>query len=344
MDEHDARKLSPEAQADLRKRVVRAVLSGELGKSAASRAFAVSRTSVHHWVEAFVEGGEAALEPKPLGPAPGSVTRAPPAAEVVPLIRDHTPRDLGLPYDLWTREAVRVLLRERFGVEAAIRSVGRYLGQWGLTPQKPQRRAYEQDPQAVERWREVEYPAIRRRAQQQGAQVHWGDQMGLRSDHQTGTSYAPRGQTPVVRGTGQRFSCNVMSTLTNHGKLRFMVFQRRFTTEVLLEFLHRLLRSVDRKVFLIVDRHPVHKAKKVERWLAERSDRIEVFFLPGYAPELNPDEQLNQDVKSNAVGRRRPANPQQMIHRVRTYLKSTQRQPELVQNYFQADSVTYAAH
>jgi len=170
--------------------------------------------------------------------------------------------------------------------------------------------------------------------------MRWG---GLRSDHQTGTSYGRKGQTPVIPGTGQRFRCNVLSTITNRGRLAFMVFRSRFTTPVFLRFLRRLLRHVRRPVFLIMDRHPVHVARAVDRWVAQRPDRLRLFFLPGYSPGLNPDEFLNNDVKANALGRRRPREATELVTSVRSYLRSTQRQPAIVQSYFQAPSVQYAA-
>ena len=167
--------------------------------------------------------------------------------------------------------------------------------------------------------------------------------MGLRSDHQAGTSYGLRGKTPVIRGTGKRFGCNMISTVTNRGKLAFMVFKERFTSAVMIRFLRRLIRHANRKVFLIVDRHPVHLAVKVQQWVTRHAGAIELFYLPGYSPELNPDEYLNQDVKTNAVGRQRPADQHEMIDNGRRYLWSTQRQPEIVANYFQHEDVAYAA-
>ena len=167
--------------------------------------------------------------------------------------------------------------------------------------------------------------------------------MGLRSDHQAGTSYGRRGKTPVIPGTGQRFRCNMMSTITNRGHLSFMVFKERFTAAVCIRFLRRLVRHAGRKVFLILDRHAAHRSAKVKRWLAANQERIALFFLPSYSPDLNPDEFLNQDVKSNALGRRRPADRSQMIAGLRSYLHSTQRQPGIVRSYFHADSVRYAA-
>jgi transposase len=168
--------------------------------------------------------------------------------------------------------------------------------------------------------------------------------MGMRSDHQAGTTYGRRGRTPVVPGTGQRFSCNMISTITNRGQLSFMVFRERFTSEVFLRFLRRLIRQAGRKVFLIVDGHPVHRSKRVAIWLEQHADRIRLYRLPGYSPDLNPDELLNNDVKANAVGRRRPGDRDEMIADVRGYLRSTQKCPGIVRNFFKHPSVAYAAH
>ena len=338
----DARRLSAEAQEDLRRRAVRAVV--EQGKSQAetARTFGVSRMAVSNWVQAYRHRGWAALKSKPQGRPKRSLLAGHEAATAVRLITKNTPERLGLPFALWTREAVGRLLAERFGLGVSVWTVGRYLRKWNLTPQKPIRRAYEQDPKSVRKWLDEDYPEIRRQAQAERAEIHWGDQMGLRSDHQTGTSYGRKGHTPVIGGTGKRFRVNMISTLTNQGRLAFMLFERNFTGEVMIGFLRRLLRHAGRKVFLIVDRHPVHRSKKVRRWVDKHHKRIRLFFLPDYSPELNPDEFLNQDVKSNAVGRQRPRDKPEMIGTLRSYLRSTQRLPEIVKSYFQHRSVAYA--
>jgi len=167
--------------------------------------------------------------------------------------------------------------------------------------------------------------------------------MGVRSDHVAGRSYGRRGQTPVIPGTGQRFGCNMISAITNRGRLNFMVFRERFKDRVFLHFLKRLVRQVPRKVFLIVDGHPVHRAARVTRWVSAHAKKIELFRLPSYSPDLNPDEMLNQDVKSNAVGRRRAESPSELVSAVRGFLRGRQRQPDVVSRYFHKDSVRYAA-
>lgn len=318
-------------------------LSRQGAKAEAARTFGVGRTSVHHWVKVYRARGGQALKAKKRGHPRQSRLAGWQAATVVNLVTDRCPDQLRLPFALWTREAVGQLMARRFDVNVSVWTVGRYLRDWGLTPLKPLRRAYVNDPEAVDRWLKAEYPAIKRRAKKENAEIHWGDQMGLRSDHQAGRSYGFRGKTPVIPGTGNRFGCNMMSTITNLGKLAFMVFKERFTPSVMIRFLTRLIRHADKKVFLIIDRHPVHLARKVKRWIEEHSDAIELFYLPGYSPELNPDEYLNQDIKTNAVGRQRPANQTEMIETVRRYLWATQRRPHIVSNYFRHKDFFYAA-
>jgi transposase len=314
-----------------------------MGKSVAARTFGVSRTSIDAWLAKVERGGTRALKSRARGRPRRSRLVGWQAANVVRLIEGGCPDQLRLPFALWTREAVRQLLADRFDVHVSIWTVGRYLANWGLTPQKPLRRAYEQHPAAVNRWLKKEYPAIHSAARREKAEIHWGDEMGLRSDHQTGRSYSRRGRTPVIPGTGRRFGCNMISTVTNRGRLTFMVFKERFTGPVCMRFLRRLVRHRGRKVFLIWDGHPVHRSAAVRRWLDANRRRIRMFFLPGYSPELNPDEYLNNDVKSNAVGRQRPADQWEMIAQVRSYLRQTQGRPEIVRNYFNHEDVAYAA-
>jgi transposase len=338
----DMRTISPDAQEVLRRRVVAAVRDG-MNQSEAARTFDVSRQSVNKWMARYHKGGLRLLKARKRG-RKGGIQLAPiQAAQTVRMITDRCPDQLKMRFALWTRDAVRQLIEERFGVKLSVWTVGRYLKRWRLSPQKPLRKAFEKNPQAVRRWLESEYPAIRSQAKREKAQVHWGDEMGVRSDHQTGRSYGRMGQTPVIEGTGKRFSCNMISSITNRGQLRFMIFKEKFRAEVFLRFLKRLIRSVGHKVYLIVDRHPVHKSAKVRRWLEKHQKQIHMFFLPGYSPELNPDEMLNNDVKSNAVGRQRARTYEELIGNIRSYMWSTQKHPEIVQSYFHAASVQYAA-
>lgn len=342
MRHSDARSLPPAAQEDLRRKAVQAVRDGQR-QGEVARLFGVARPTVNRWWQEYVSGGAKALAARKRGRRPGKRLPAVQAARVRRKIIDRCPDQLRLPFALWTREAVQQLISREFGVEVSVRTVGRYLRDWGFTPQKPARRALERDPVAVRRWLREEYPAIQAAAKAENAEIFWEDEMGLRSDHVAGRSYAPIGRTPRIVVSGKRFGCNMISAITNRGTLYFMVFRGRFTAKVFLKFLKRLVRQVGRLLFLIVDGHPVHRAAAVRDWLAQNAARIRLFFLPAYSPELNPDEYLNQDVKSNSVGRRRARDADELIANVRSYLRETQRNPTIVASYFHAESVRYAA-
>jgi transposase len=342
MKTKDARSLPVVAQVDLRKKAVNAVLNGAKQREVA-QLFGVTRQSVSKWVSAYRKGGRRQLEAKRRGRPPGGSLLPWQAAQIAKTVIDRPPEQLRLPFFLWTREAVSQLIEQRFGLRLSVWTIGRYLNRWGFTPQKPVRRAFERDPEAVRRWLEQEYPKIRAQAKAEHATIYWADEMGLRSDHAAGRTYGRRGQTPVIRGTGRRFGCSMISAVTNRGQLNFMVFQKRFSADVLIDFVRRLIRQSRRKVFLIVDGHPAHRSTKTKEWLARKRKSIRLFFLPGYSPELNPDEMLNQDVKSNAVGRKRAHDQNELISNVRSFLWSRQRQPHIVKRYFQEQHVRYAA-
>jgi len=338
----DARSLPPVAQADLRRKAVAAVREGKTQVEVA-RLFGVTRQSVAKWVQTHDAGGATALKPKRRGRPRGGSLEPWQAAQIVRTIADRVPEQLKLPYFLWTREAVQELIEIRTGRKLSVWTVGRYLARWGFTPQKPVRRAYERDPEAVRRWLDEEYPDIRKEAKRLRATLLWGDEMGLRSDHSVGRSYGRRGQTPVIPGTGQRFGCNMLSAISNRGRLFFQVFKGKFRAPLFVAFLRRLLKQVRGRLFLIVDGHPVHRAAFVRRFLESMGHRLRLFFLPAYSPDLNPDELLNQDVKSNALGRRRPVTQRELIEDVRGFLWSRQRRPESVRRYFREKHVRYAA-
>lgn len=310
-----------------------------------AKLFGVARGTVSRWVSSFRQGSEVALRMKKRGRRSSEMTLLKPSqcAIIVNLITDRCPDQLKMPFMLWTREAVGMLIERRFGVKMAVRSVGNYLKRWGFTPQKPLRRAYERQDRAVKIWLEETYPKIAARAKEERAEIHWGDEAGFRSDHQTGTSYSPKGQTPIVKSTGKRFRVNMISTVTNKGTLRFMLFEDSFTADVFLNFLKRLTKGSKTKIFLILDNLRVHHAKVLKPWLEENKNKIELFYLPSYSPELNPDELLNQDVKSNAVGRKRAKNLTELKNNITTYLFGTQRCPDIVKAYFLKSEVSYAA-
>lgn len=306
--------------------------------------FDVSLRAVSKWMSLDRQGGLRALKLGRRGRRSGEGSLSPvQAGHIRQLIIGKMPDQLKLPFYLWTRSAVCSLIEREFGVRVSLTTVGRYLNAWGMSPQRPVKRAYERNDEDIGRWIAEEYPAIARQAKKEKAAIYWGDEMGLRSDHVTGTSYAPVGLTPIVRATGQRFGCNMISAITNKGALAFMVYQGKFKAPVFVDFMKRLLKQATGKMYLIVDGHPVHKSGVVKRFVVKNAERMRFILLPGYCPELNPDELLNQDVKTNALGKSRPANRDEMIATVRSHLHRRQKQPQVIRNLFHEKHVKYAS-
>lgn len=315
--------------------------------AAVAELLGVSEDTVGRWVRAWFAQGDEALKGGRRGRRPGEQLALSDTQQqrVRQAIEGKCPDQYMLPFCLWTREAVRDLIVAWFGVELAVRTVGDYLARWGFTPQRPVQRAYEQNPEAVTRWLDEEYPALVRRARAENAVIMWEDEMGLRSDDTGGRSFAPAGKTPVVRKTGRRFSVNLIHAIGNRGEFCFRVFDGKFNAGVFIDFLDRLCRNRrdGRKVILVVDGHPVHRAKKVTEWVTKRNDRIELVFLPSYSPELNPAEVANHDIKAFALTRNRPRTKDELVNLVRGHLHRRQKQPSILMRFFQERYVRYAA-
>lgn len=345
MEREDARKLSPEQQKEKRKIALRMRLNGhefgEIGK-----VVGVHPRTVQYWWQRYQdEGLKAAVDGGQRGHEVGKLRTLSGEQEWViqQLISEKMPDQYKLAFALWTRGAVKELIRKRFGIEMPIRTVGEYLKRWGFTPQKPLKRAYEQKPELVDAWLKETYPEIAQRAKAEGAEIHWGDETGIRSDCQHGRSYAPAGRTPVQRVPGSRFATNMISTVTNQGKVRFMLYRETMTAPVLIRFLARLVRDAGRKVFLILDNLKVHHSSKVRAWLENHADHIELFFLPAYAPELNPDEYLNCDLKALVHGGKPAKNRNELESKVRGAMMKIQNRPKRVISYFKHRKIQYAA-
>jgi len=341
MKRSDARLLHPVIQRKLRNDAVDLFLKGK-NPTDISIQLGVSRQSVYNWIEKHSKSGKQGLKSHKRGRPKGTQLQPWQTAQIVNLIKNSCPDELSMPFFLWTRESVGQLIKNKFKISLSKWTVGRYLAKWGFSPQKPARRAIEQNPKAIEKWFEIEYPMIQKLSKKEKATLHWGDEMGLRSDHNVGRTYGIKGKTPVVKRTGNRFSCNMISSITNLGKLNFMVFHENFTQDIFLTFLKRLVRQYDTKVFLIVDNHRAHKSKAVNKWLTENVDHIKLFYLPSYCPELNPDEFLNQDVKSY-MGKQRVHTKAQMVNNLNKHLRMRQKQPNVIQNFVRGCDYRYAA-
>jgi transposase len=342
--ERDFRKLAPARQAELRRVAVAMVRSGKT-RIEAAEAVGVNRRFVGRWVKAAAQSGEAALAGGRRGRRPGEQKALSAVQEegLRGLIAWGCPDRLGLSFALWTRPAVRALIAREAGVWLSLSVVGRYLRAWGFTAQRPMRRAAERREEAVRAWLENTYPAIARRAKAEGCQIRWADETGLSNQANYGRSFAPRGHTPIIRRPARRFSQSMISSLTNQGKLRFMIYEGALNTTIFLDFLRRLIREATGKLFVIVDNLPVHRARRVTAWVRDRADRIELVDLPPYAPEHNPDEFLNNDLKQAMARRRTPKDKAALKSGLTSYMRSLQRCPARVRAFFHAPTLRYAA-
>lgn len=340
----DARRLSRDGLIERRRQAVRLYEQGwQIQRIAAT--VGAHRNTVGEWIQAWQDGGEAALTPKAGGRPRGSgMTLSPKEArQIQRIITDRCPDQLKLPFALWTREAVQQLIRKELRIGMPIRTVGSYLQRWGFTPQKPLKQAYERCPKAVQRWVDEQYPAIEKLAKAEDGEIHWGDQTGLRSSDQVGRGYSPKGKTPVRRSRGTPEKLNMISTVTNQGKVRFMFYHGSMNARRLIMFMRRLIKDAKRKVFLVLDNLRVHHAKKVKDWLADRTAQIEVFYLPSYSPDLNPDEYLNCDLKAGVSAKPDSRQKLGMRRTALSHMRMLQQRPDRVQKYFKHPSIRYAA-
>ncbi len=344
MEKIDTRKLKPEVLQQIRHQAIRLRKKG-LTYKAISEVIDVHYSTICGWWKVYEKEGTKGIRLKSRGRKQGTKRTLKPEQEkeLQKIIEDKEPDQLKLPFALWTRRAVVQIIKKLYKIDMPIRTVGEYLSRWGFTPQKPLKRAYEQNPEAVKKWVDDEYPKIVRKARQEGAEIHWGDETGLSSDSQHGRSYAPRGKTPAIRLCAKKERINLISSITNQGKVRFMVYQDAMNSQTLIKFLERLIKDTDQKVFLILDNLRVHHSKLVKEWLESHQEEIELFFLPSYSPELNPDEYLNCDLKagvhSGSPARSKPDLKKKAI----SHLRMLQKKPTRVAKYFKHPKIRYAA-
>lgn len=344
MRKSDRRRLSVEARSELRKQVLALRREGRTGEEI-SRITGYARSYCSTLARQLESEPRAATVWNRGGRTKGTgrkLTRQQ-EARIQSWICNRYPDQLRLPFALWTLRAVQELIRLKLGIRLPKSTTALYLSRWGFSSQRPTKRAYERDDAAVQRWLKVEYPKIARRAKRDRAEICWGDETGLRSDQTRHRGYAPKGQTPVVGIPARRTSLSILSAITNRGKVRFMIYKGALKAATLIIFMRRLTRDAKRKVFLILDNLGVHKSTKVRRWLATNAAEIEVFFLPPYSPELNPDEYLNSDLK-RSVYTDIPAPDQAALHRQALgHLRRIQKSPARVAAYFQHPAIRYAA-
>jgi len=344
MEKFDARKLSTDAQQQIRYQVIRLRRQRRSHKEI-SAITGICRSTCSTWWNLYKTQGKKALKIKKRGRPIGSCRKLnqEQEKEIQKTICDKNPDQLKLPFALWTRIAVQQLIKQLWRFEVPIRTIGDYLKRWNFTPQKPLKRAYEQNPKAVKKWMNEDYPAIQQKAKKEKAEIHWGDETGLCNDSYHGRSYAPRGKTPAIRLSARCKRVNLISSITNQGKVRFMIYKDRMNADTFIKFMKRLIKDADRKIFLILDNLKVHHSYKARDWLQAHEEQIEVFFLPSYSPELNPDEYLNCDLKAGVHSGPPARSREQLKNKALSHLRKLQKLPKRIMKYFKHPKIAYAS-
>lgn len=337
--ESDGRKLDHLSLQTMRMQAIKAVKEGQTVASVAA-VMGMNIRTVFNWLSAYADGGQKALQAKPIPGRPPKVS-SDEMRWIAQTVKDHTPQQLKLEYGLWTLSLIGELIRRQFGKSLSLASVSRVMRLLGFTPQKPLYQAWQQDAVLVEAWQKDTYPMIRAEARQVGATIYFADESGIRSDYHTGTTWAPCGETPVVSVTGSRFSLNMLSAVSPRGDFRFMVHAGSVNASVFREFLKRLMIGATKPVFVVVDGHPIHKAKLVMDYVNGLAGKLKLFYLPPYAPQLNPDEQVWAHVKRQ-VAKRFVQDKDHMKRLAIGALRRIQKLPHLVRSFFQQPECQYA--
>jgi transposase len=345
MEARDFRSIGLAAQEELRRRALVLIARHGMSQAAAAQAVGVHRQTVNIWLRRYRAQGEAGvLDGRRRSPRKGKgALSADEMRQIRRWLADRTPDQLKLPFALWTSRAVRELIERRFAKRLGLSTVQLYLKRWGMTPQKPLARARERSPAAIKAWLERDYPAIARRAKVERAVIYWGDETGISNQDQVGRSWAPKGQTPIVRRTAKRISQSMISAVSNRGLMRFMLYQGALNVDCFITFLRRLIKDAEQKVFLVVDNLKVHHASKVKAWLQSHRHAIALFYLPAYAPDHNPDEYLNHDLKQKLRQKPQPACKHELVDNTRRAMRAMQRSADRIRAYFSPAPVRYAA-
>ncbi|MEN6317431.1 MAG: IS630 family transposase [Syntrophaceae bacterium] len=343
MEKIDARTHSPATQYEIRKQVIRLRKQGMPNKVLAECVgISIGRAS-KIW-RIYVKEGSKAIKLGIRGRRTGEkrTLTIEQETQVKRALIDKTPDQLKLPFALWTREAIKLLIKQRFSLEMPIRTVGEYLKRWGFTPQKPVKRAYEQSSEAVKKWLKMDYPRIAFRAKEEKAEIHWGDETGIQTGANPVRGFAPKGEKPIVNVVVKKSHVSMISAITNQGKVRFMMYRDAMNSELLIKFMTRLIKDAGRKVFLILDNLRVHHGKNVKQWLGKHKEQIEVFYLPSYSPELNPDEYLSNNLKTKVHSGPPIRNRKDLEMKTRSFMRTLMKRPTHVRSYFKHPKVDYA--
>jgi transposase len=326
---------------EIRIRVAREIVNGVVGAAQAARTLGVTRQATSGWAKKYREGGVEALREKPIPGRPPKLSDGQ-AADIYARIDGRTPRDFGMPYSLWTRALVGQLIYQEYGVRMTPQAVGGLLNALGMSVQRPLYRAIQRDPDAAETWRAETFPAIRAQAAKVGAKIYFGDEAAVRSDHHAGGTWSPRGRTPVVPKTGERFTVNMISAINQLGHSHFSIIDGYCDSDAFIQFCTGLMADVDAPVFLVVDNASYHRSEAVRKFVAESNGMLRIIRLSSYSPELNPDELVWRDIKVHDIGRAAVRGHSEMVERIFARALRLYENPEIIRSYFRTPNLIYA--
>lgn len=343
MNKIDGRTLTKEQQQFIRMRAIELLKTDKYSRGEIAEILGISKEAIRKWQNKYKKGGMKSLEEdgrkghKKLKLLTGYQERA---------IRHHidtkTPDELGLSYFLWSRKAIQELIKERYKVQIALNTVSDLMYKWNYTPQIPIKKSYRQKPEEVKKWLNEEYPKIYEEAKEENIEIHWIDETGIQNNENKQRSYSLKGRTPERKVFDYRIKTNLISSITNQGKMRFMIYKESFTSEILIKFLERLIKEAKKKIYIIMDNHPVHKSSMIEKWLKEKADLIRVYKLPSYSPELNPDERLNRHLKSIIFKHRVARNRDDLNNLTLSAMRKIQKNKKLIISFFEHGTVSYS--
>ncbi len=336
----DGRALDHKTLEELRHRTVHQITHEGIKPKTAADVLGFNVRTIQKWLKKYGAGGDEALEAIPLFGRPKKLDKKQLNA-IRKIVVDKNPLQLKFQFALWTCEMVQELIKDKYGVSLALSSVARMLHEMGLSVQKPKYKAWQQDSEAVEKWRSEDYPNIVKQAKKHGAEIYFQDEAGVRSDYHAGTTWGEKGSTPLIETTGARFSVNMISAISPRGKLRFMCTKGNVTSPVFIEFLKRLVHNTEKPIYLIVDGHPTHKAKLTKEYVESTNGKLTLFFLPAYSPQLNPDESVWREVKAHGVGRTTVSGPDHLKQLVVSKLYQLQKSPALLRGLFKTPELAY---
>jgi len=341
----DARRLSPEILEEKRIMAVKLREKG-LKNSEVSKIVGLSQQTISTHYNRYKKEGIKALRSVKRGKKEGEGTVLSKDEEdmIIRMLVDKNPKQLQFKFALWTREAVRQLIKQELKKELPISTVGHYLKKWKFTSKKPIKRAYERKDEKTQAWLKEEYPKIKKQAKEEDADIWWADETSCVSLPTNLKGYAPKGSKikPILEHPAKKFRINMISAITNTGKSMFALYDKSINVERFIDFMQKVIDSNDKKVYLVVDNLRVHHAKLVKAWIEEHRDKIAIFYLPPYSPEFNPDEYLNQDYKRNANKYHIPTNQKELRENTLNHMNALRNNPQKVANFFKHESVAYA--